>query len=107
MCSKKYGSGKKQPKHHPNLFFSQYLDYSDHMDLEEVVVPLSAEAALADPTHFAIFPTVSTTSELFKIGRTSNFNSNSVSDSSKLLKKSVEASKVAKKTYQKCTQNQL
>ncbi len=29
---------------------------SDRMDLEEVFVPLSAEAALADPKHFDIFP---------------------------------------------------
>ena len=40
-----------------------------------------------------------------------NFNSNSVSDSSKLLKnsmkKSVKASKVAKKTYQKCTHDKF
>lgn len=33
------------------------LDYdSDHMDLEEDFVPLSAEAALANSTHFSIFP---------------------------------------------------
>ena len=33
------------------------------MDLEEVVVPLSAEAALADPTQFSIFQIRDVTSE--------------------------------------------